>query len=111
MPDQVPQFRPVRQGAVPLVDRHTRYNRTGRDPTRLAIYSSARWQKFRRYIRRTRVICARCDEDGRVVLGQHVHHKISPRIRPDLTYEEANVELLCKGCHSRHHATGGGDHG
>jgi hypothetical protein len=102
MPNRIPTYRPSRP---PGLDRHRQYNRQGRDATLLQLYSTARWRRFRAYIRAIRMLCERCKPEGRVVEGVHVHHVIDPRNRPDLTYDEGNVELLCHSCHSSHHAT------
>ena len=101
MPRRIPTYRPQRP---PGPDRHRLYNRQGRDPELLELYSRWPWRQFRTYIRSSRILCERCKAEGKVVEGIHVHHKVDPRKRPDLTYDEGNVELLCHSCHSRLHA-------
>jgi 5-methylcytosine-specific restriction protein A len=105
VPSRVPSFRPPAFG--PALDRHRAYNRDGRDPTLLKLYSKAPWKKFRAAIRRERVLCERCNAAGRVEEGREVHHKVDPRERPDLICSRENVELLCKSCHSRETASKG----
>lgn len=100
----VPQHKPARPGGRAGETRHADYNRSRRDPVLLDIYSGMPWKKFRAYIKRERVLCEWCKAKGLIVLGEHVHHEIDPRDRPDLTFDEGNVKLVCKPCHSAHHA-------
>jgi len=103
MPSRVPSYKPPAFG--PPVDRHRAYNRDGRDPALLKLYSRVQWRKFRAMIKRERVLCERCRAEGRYVEGAEVHHKVDPRERPDLAFDPGNVELLCKACHSRETAS------
>lgn len=103
---RIPTFRPPSLG--PPVDRHRAYNRDGRDPALLLLYSTARWKKFRAWIRRERVLCERCTAEGKVEEGREVHHKVSPRDDLGLAFDPSNVLLYCKSCHSRETATSHG---
>ncbi|SIO60178.1 HNH endonuclease [Singulisphaera sp. GP187] len=80
--------------------RHTDYNRNRRDPVLLELYGTSRWKRFRSRIRAERILCERCSTRERPVVGVEVHHKIDPRVNMELAFEETNVELLCKSCHS-----------
>jgi len=40
-------------------------------------------------------------KEGRCEIASEVHHKVSRLKRPDLAYDEDNLEALCKSCHSR----------
>jgi 5-methylcytosine-specific restriction protein A len=110
MPKRVPTYRPPSFGP-PGGDRreqHRRYNQHRRDPEQAKLYGSARWQKFRAYIRQSRVLCERCRAEGRAVVGEHVHHLRDPREHPDGFLSESNVRLLCQACHNRATAEGRG---
>jgi len=64
------------------------------------MYSTARWINFRAWILRHRPLCQRI-EGGVVCLkqGKILHHIFSPRVRPDLFVDPANVVVLCLHCH------------
>ena len=36
----------------------------------------------------------------------HVHHVKTVKVRPDLAFDENNMELLCASCHAIHHRKG-----
>lgn len=111
MTKKVPSYKPPRFGESrprPKTEaderaRHVDYNHNRRDPFLLELYGTQRWKDFRRHVRKTRVLCEWCKEAGRIVLGAHVHHKVDPRDDLTLAFEESNLVLLCKPCHSRHH--------
>lgn len=103
MPKKIPTYRPAWM-AKPE-DRHRDYNRNRRDPLLLELYGSTRWKRFRAMIQAERILCERCSKANRVTAGQEVHHKVSPRLNMDLAFEESNVELLCKSCHSKETAS------
>jgi 5-methylcytosine-specific restriction endonuclease McrA len=102
MPRRVPAYRPPHLPAP--ADRHRDYNRSGRDPALLGLYSTPRWRRFRALIRRERVLCERCRSAGLTVVGALVHHKVDPRVDPERALDPENVELLCSHCHARAHA-------
>jgi 5-methylcytosine-specific restriction enzyme A len=104
MPMKVPTFRPrALPGAA--TSRHRDYNRSSRDPEQAKFYGSARWKRFRAYIKAQRVLCERCRAEGRITPGVEVHHLIDFRQRPDLALDPANVKLWCVSCHSRETAS------
>jgi 5-methylcytosine-specific restriction endonuclease McrA len=103
MPRKIPTFRAVVPGSTG--NRHRDYNRTGRDPALLKLYSGAPWRKFRAWFKAERVLCERCKAAGRAELGREVHHKRDPRDHPEGFLDPANVELLCSSCHSRETAS------
>jgi 5-methylcytosine-specific restriction protein A len=98
MPEKVRYYRPPGQPTKQEA-------RRGRDQTLVKLYSTARWRKFRSYIKADRILCERCKAKGLIVVGDHVHHKIDPRDNTELAFDASNVELLCHGCHSAHHNT------
>lgn len=60
----------------------------------------AAWRKCREWYRRRNPLCERCRAAGRFVPSAVVHHKIDRRERPDLAYDESNLEALCEPCHN-----------
>lgn len=65
------------------------------------------WAKFRKGYLARNPLCIRCDERGRTKPATDVHHKIKLSQRPDLKYDESNLEPLCHECHSALTARGG----
>lgn len=72
---------------------------------------NSEWKRFRAAMlskrrleaaERDEAPCAECSRTGMGFRAQsdlELHHKIPRRFRPDLTYEETNVEFLCKQHH------------
>jgi len=64
------------------------------------LYRTTAWFRFRWFVLNRNPICQRivkgeqCRESATVV-----HHLLSPRQRPDLFLDPANVLCLCAGCH------------
>ena len=67
------------------------------------IRSSARWQRYRAWLKRRHPFC--CDPFGkhgdRLTAAVQVHHVEPLRIRPDLAFTEANTAPVCTACHGR----------
>ena len=58
------------------------------------------WEVFRTRVgARRNWICERCRERGLIRSGNELHHKV-PLSEGGAKYDETNVELLCKSCHS-----------
>lgn len=76
-------------------------NHTPPDP----FYLSGPWRRFRLWILARFPLCADPfqyhAEDGRAEAATEIHHLIRRRERPDLAFDPANVQSLCKSCHSR----------
>jgi 5-methylcytosine-specific restriction protein A len=105
MPARIPYHRPPGASSDKAL-RDKEYNQHGRDKQLLRMYSTSAWQAFRAWVKVDRKgLCERCMANGRLVNGEHVHHLIDPRERPDLILEPSNVELWCMSCHSSHHAS------
>lgn len=64
-------------------------------------YKTAKWSLFRKYILAQRPLCEECLANG-VTTGKslELHHKLKTAVRPDLFFDEQNIEVLCKQCHS-----------
>jgi 5-methylcytosine-specific restriction endonuclease McrA len=93
--------------AKPLDAKNDRYRKN--DPIR-QMYLLARfgWRKFRAYIITRNPVCQRIVTNPLTFHQEQcrepaveVHHLISPRTRPDLFTEPANVVCLCKHCHTK----------
>lgn len=63
-------------------------------------YCSRPWRDFRLGILSDRPLCERCEALGLVELATEVHHKVKRRLDPTRALDPANVEALCKPCHS-----------
>jgi 5-methylcytosine-specific restriction protein A len=64
-------------------------------------YGTARWRKLRQFFLRRFPICAECERQGQTRPANEVHHKMDRQKRPDLAFDQNNLESLCKSCHSR----------
>lgn len=74
-----------------------RYRRWQRDPAINKRYDHA-WRKIRNAYIQAHPLCEHCQENGRVTPAQEVDH-IIPLERGG-THTEANLQALCKPCHS-----------
>jgi 5-methylcytosine-specific restriction endonuclease McrA len=102
MPRRIPGHRPAR---LPDPSRHRDYDRHARDRESRLFYPSTTWRKMRAIQLRASPLCERCLAEGLYVPATVVHHRIERRDRPELTFDQSNLESLCSSCHSRHHAT------
>lgn len=71
-------------------------------------YSSIGWRKCREAFKRSKGgLCERCMARGLITPGTEVHHKVwlTPENLddPEITLNWANLELLCKQCHTDEH--------
>ena len=74
-----------------------------------AFYNSAQWQSCREaYKRYRRGLCEKCLAEGKIVAGEHVHHRkrITPQTinDPSVTLSWDNLQLLCAECHREIHS-------
>lgn len=81
-----------------------RYRRYQRDPKINKRYGHA-WRKIRNRYITAHPLCEQCEVNGRVTAAQEVHH-ILP-LDHGGTHDEANLQALCKPCHSRQSALDG----
>lgn len=64
------------------------------------MYQTPAWRGFRALMVRENVICQRLHNGVQCHnLSKIVHHLISPRQRPELFRDPANVVCLCEHCH------------
>lgn len=71
-------------------------------------YQSQEWVKCRRaYIAYAGGLCERCKAKGIIQAGRVVHHKthLTPEnyMRPEISLNFDNLELLCQACHEEEH--------
>ncbi len=78
------------------------YNRYRRDPAHSQRYGQA-WRIIRKNYISAHPLCERCQQAGRVVPAEHVHHK--RELSMGGTNDESNLMSLCKSCHSSIHLT------
>lgn len=74
-----------------------RHTIPGRRFTPEAKRLGGRWHRLRLRWLALYPLCARCGKPG-----EEVHHRIPRAQRPDLIYDQDNLETLCRECH---HAT------
>ena len=60
--------------------------------------TGGKWTALRNTFMRLNPSCARCGRPG-----EQVHHIIPRAVRPDLTYEWANLQTVCCECHNSIH--------
>ena len=75
-----------------------RYNQYQRDPATATRYG-VEWRRIRERFLVAHPLCELCRQDGRLTPAEHVHH-ILPLDRGG-TNDEANLQALCRPCHSR----------
>lgn len=73
-------------------------NKLPREPDRGRAY-----RRFRDQLLSQVDHCAECGRQENLV----VHHRIRTRERPDLLFALENIQVLCRGCHTRRHASQG----
>lgn len=95
MPQRIPTHRSGPPGHDPR--RAYERSRTRRDDKNF--YSSKRWRAFRAWWLSLHPLCVDCEKQGRHTTAIDVHHVLERKDRPDLAFDESNVEGLCKACH------------
>lgn len=65
-------------------------------------YSMYRWQQVRKLKRSITPLCERCEAQGKVIIGDLVHH-IIPLEDGGSPLDLDNLETLCTTCHNREH--------
>ena len=66
-------------------------------------YNNLRWRNKRRYFLMKNKLCSDPFHihGNRIVFANEVDHIIPRRVRPDLAWNESNLQPLCKSCHSK----------
>ena len=80
-------------------DQHKRADPRSRpgDP----FYSSRRWRGLRLRKLAIAPLCEDCLKINKTTAATEVHHVAKRQDHPELAYTLANLESLCKACHSR----------
>ena len=103
MPHKPKTFNPLGHSGRRASD--AEYQRTHADDAARKLRWTARYQKFRRWVRRRSPLCAdpfgRHQEDGGPVRGEDLHHIVPVNVAPEKLCEESNARMLCRWCHSR----------
>jgi 5-methylcytosine-specific restriction enzyme A len=66
-----------------------------------AWYCSLRWRLLRASVIREQPFCMVCDSQGRRVVTQEIDHVRKHDGDPALFWDRANLQGLCKPCHTR----------
>jgi 5-methylcytosine-specific restriction protein A len=90
-------------GGKPVTARH---NDRARGSASSRGYDRA-WEKIRDRHRASEPLCRMCLAQGLTVAMAEVDHIVKVRDRPDLRLVDANLQSLCKPCHSAKTASGG----
>jgi len=69
-------------------------------------YVSARWLRLRVEVLQSEPFCRHCRQHGLKVLTTDVDHVVPHSGNPELFWHRANLQGLCKRCHSRKTASG-----
>ncbi len=63
-------------------------------------YHRRRWRKLRALVLETRPLCVGCLRVGLHRVATEVDHVQPREDRPDLEYDESNLQPLCRRCHA-----------
>jgi 5-methylcytosine-specific restriction enzyme A len=69
-------------------------------------YGSQRWQDLRAAVLRAEPFCRACRAAGRLIVTTDIDHVVKHDGDPDRFWDRANLQGLCKACHSRKTARG-----
>lgn len=76
------------------------YDRFVRDPESRAFYQSARWRKVRAMKLAANPLCETCEQAGRAVPADVVHHLFPLRDNPEKALRLEYLVSLCHACHN-----------
>jgi 5-methylcytosine-specific restriction enzyme A len=97
VPKRISTHRPA-AARVPTLDR----NPLAR--SRVAFYSARDRKRTRAVKLAAAPLCEVCLAADRVTPASHVHHVAELADRPELAYTLANLQSLCRSCHTRIHS-------
>ena len=81
-----------------------RYEQYDRDPETRRRYGRV-WKRIRDAYVKQHPLCELCQQDGRFVATEEVHHKVP--LAEGGTHDRNNLISLCKACHAKIHAERG----
>ena len=61
------------------------------------------YRKLRRMFKDNNPLCISCENKGRSVATEHVHHIKHVATHPELINDPNNLMALCKSCHEKMH--------
>jgi 5-methylcytosine-specific restriction protein A len=64
-------------------------------------YQRAQWKRVRAIKLDQNPLCEECESKGLTVLAEQVHHIRPRKLFPDLAFDLANLQALCRSCHTR----------
>jgi 5-methylcytosine-specific restriction enzyme A len=73
-----------------------------------SFYQTKEWKKLRKKVLMENPWCTECLKEGMYVEGTECDHIIPIKIRPDLSLEQSNLQLLCHVHHSKKTASENG---
>lgn len=86
-----------------------RQNHSINRQNRQKVYQTQKWKDIREAYLMEHPLCELCLTKGKTVMGEDVHHIISPFENPKMqdyyAYDSDNLITLCKECHGQLHAT------
>jgi 5-methylcytosine-specific restriction endonuclease McrA len=65
------------------------------------LYGRKAWLNARAAALRVNPLCERCKAQGTIEPATQVHHRVDLKDAPELAYDLANLESLCRVCHSK----------
>ena len=79
-----------------------------RDAKVYAFYKTRMWRRVsKEYIKQVGGLCERCYQQGKIVSGEIVHHKVHVTAETiddsSITLNPDNLELVCRQCHAKEH--------
>lgn len=88
----------------PKVVKHT----TERKKEHQKVYNNKKWQNLRAIHFAQQPLCECCYSQGRIVLGEEMHHTQEfmqeEGVDWGLAFDRDNVTTLCRKCHKAHHS-------
>ena len=81
--------------------RPLKYRYDGRGSARERGYDW-QWKQVRGLYLRQHPLCEDCEEEGRIVLAEMVHHIVSVVNAPELRLVFSNLRSLCWVCHGKY---------
>ncbi len=75
------------------------YDQRRKNKPQRKLRNSHQWQRVRQLVMQSHPLCWLCLRAGRTTAATHIHHIQGIEVRPDLTFDRANLVPLCNRCH------------
>jgi 5-methylcytosine-specific restriction protein A len=95
MPSKIPYHRPSHVVTAARDYERQRWRQEDKN-----FYSADRWRGLRASFLRRFPLCVMCKAEGISTLAVDLDHIIDRKVRPDLAYDPANLQGLCKPHHN-----------